>query len=76
MPTVCTISINVSGARWVPCRRGMTRPQVADGRDGIQIWRTAGNVLNKQSRAYYKGWSSSLGVGLGLNNPSHQNTKT
>jgi hypothetical protein len=31
---------------------GMARPQVADGRDGIEIWRgrAAANVLNKQSR--------------------------
>jgi hypothetical protein len=37
------------------------------------IWRIAANVLNKQSRAADKGWSSSLGVGRGANNPSPEN---
>ena len=27
------------------------------------IWRTAANILNKQSRTVNKGWSSSLGLG-------------
>jgi hypothetical protein len=42
----------------------MARPQVADGGNGLQIWRVAANILNKQSRTADKGWSSSLGVGL------------
>jgi hypothetical protein len=46
----------------------MARPQVADGGDGLQIWMVAANILNKQSRAADKGWSSSLGVGRGANN--------
>jgi hypothetical protein len=32
----------------------------------IQIWRVAANVLNKQSRTADKWWSSSLGLGVGL----------
>jgi hypothetical protein len=48
----------------------MARPQVADGGDGLQIWRVAANILNKQSRTAEKGWSSSLGVGRGANNSS------
>jgi hypothetical protein len=28
----------------------MARPQVADGGDGLQIWRIAENILNKQSQ--------------------------
>jgi hypothetical protein len=39
-------------------------------RNGLQIWRTATNTLNKQSRTAEKGWSSSLGVGRGANNSS------
>jgi hypothetical protein len=35
---------------------GMARPQVVDGGDGLQIWRVAANILNKQSRIAYKGW--------------------
>jgi hypothetical protein len=38
----------------------MERPQVADGGDGLQIWRVPANILNKQSRTADKGWSSSL----------------
>ena len=34
------------------------------------IWRVAANKLNKQSWTADKGWSSSLGVGRGANNPS------
>jgi hypothetical protein len=48
----------------------MARPQVADGGDGLQIWRVAANILNKQSRTVDKGWSSNLGVGRGANNSS------
>jgi hypothetical protein len=29
---------------------GMGRPRAADGRHGIEIWRVALNILNKQSR--------------------------
>jgi hypothetical protein len=35
-----------------------------------RIWTVAANILNKQTRAADKGWSSSLGVGRGANNPS------
>jgi hypothetical protein len=53
---------------WFPCHHGMARPQVADGGEGLQIWRVAVNILNKQSRTSDKGWPSSLGVGRGANN--------
>jgi hypothetical protein len=43
----------------------MTRPQVADGGDGLQIWSVAANILNKQSRTADKGRSSNFGVGCG-----------
>jgi hypothetical protein len=55
---------------WVLCHHSMARPQVADGGDALQFWRVAANILNKQSRAADKGWSSSLGVGRGANNSS------
>jgi hypothetical protein len=54
--------------KWVPCHHGTARPQVAAGGDGLQIWRVAANILNKQSRTADRGWSSSLGVGRGANN--------
>jgi hypothetical protein len=61
--------------RWVPCYYGMARPLVANGGDGLQIWRVAANILNKQSRSADKGWSSSLGVGRGAYNSSPQKIK-
>jgi hypothetical protein len=42
----------------------MARPQLADGGDGLQLWRVAVNILNKQWRAADKGWSYNLGFGL------------
>jgi hypothetical protein len=48
------------------------KSQVADGEDGLQMWRVAANIPNKQSRTADKGWSSSLGVGRGANNSSPQ----
>jgi hypothetical protein len=42
---------------------------VADRGDGLQMWRVAANILNKQSRTADNGWSSSLGVGRVANNP-------
>jgi hypothetical protein len=39
----------------VPCQQSMTRPQAADGGDGLQIWRVAASMLNKQSRTAYRG---------------------
>jgi hypothetical protein len=55
--------------KWVPCHHGMTRPQVADGGEGLQIWRVDASILNKQLRTADKGWSSSLGLGRGLTTP-------
>jgi hypothetical protein len=53
-----------------PCEHSMARPRVADGRDVVQHWKLAANTLNKQPRTNDNGWSSSLGVGRGDNNPS------
>ena len=43
-------------------------PRVADGGVGLQIWRLAANILNKQSWTADKEWSSSLGVWREANN--------
>jgi hypothetical protein len=48
----------------------MERPQAADGRNDLNIWSVAGNILNKQSRTADKGRSSSLEVGRMTNNAS------
>jgi hypothetical protein len=47
----------------------MARPQVADGGDGIQIWRVAMNILNKQSRTADKECLPAWGLGVGLTTP-------
>jgi len=49
-----------------PCQR----LQVADEGDGLQTWRVAANILNKQSRTADKGRSSIVGDGRGANNSS------
>jgi hypothetical protein len=41
----------------------------SSGWDGLQLWRVAAITLNKQPRRNAKGWSSSLRVGRGANNP-------
>jgi hypothetical protein len=41
----------------------MESPQVADGGNGLQIWKIVANILNKQSPTADKGWSSRSGVG-------------
>jgi hypothetical protein len=46
---IYTAGMGGDHVRWVPCHHGTARPQ--DGEDGLQIWRVAVNVLNKQSRA-------------------------
>jgi hypothetical protein len=61
-----SLSLHVN---WVPCHHGMARHRVADTGVGLQIWRVAANILNKQSRTADRGWPSSLGVGRGAKNP-------
>jgi hypothetical protein len=52
--------------KWVPCYHGRERPQVADG-DDIEIWGATTNIMNKQSRAADKWWSSRLWAGVAAN---------
>jgi hypothetical protein len=54
---------------WIPCHHGMARPRIANRGDGLQIWRVAANILNKQSRTANSERSSSLGDGRWSNNP-------
>jgi hypothetical protein len=49
---------------------GLACPHVADGGDGLHLWRVAANVLNEQSRTADKLWSSSLLVRRGATNCS------
>jgi hypothetical protein len=51
-------------------------PFFVDGGEGLQIWRVAANILNKQSWTACKGWPSSLGVGQGLTTPHHKKKET
>jgi hypothetical protein len=50
----------------------MARPQIADGRDGLQIGRVTAKILNKQSRIANKVYSS-LGVELEADNSVPKN---
>jgi hypothetical protein len=54
---------------WVPGHHGMVHPQVAVGGDGLQVWRIAMNLLNKQLWAANRMWLFSLGVGQWLTTP-------
>jgi hypothetical protein len=57
--------------RWIPVTT--TCSSLGCGlKDGLQLWRVAADVLNKQPRIKDKGWSSSLRFGLGANNTSPQ----
>jgi hypothetical protein len=47
-------------------KRKIARRQVADGGDGLQIWRVAANVLNKQSRTADTGVVLQLGDWAGF----------
>jgi hypothetical protein len=64
--------IDLVHVKWVHCHHGMARPRLADTGYGLEIWRVAANILNKQSRTADSGWSSSLGVGRGLTTLPHK----
>ena len=53
---------------WVPVTTKWRVPWVADGGVGLQIWRLAANILNKQSWTADQELSSSLGVWREANN--------
>jgi hypothetical protein len=55
--------------KWVPCHHGMGRHHVADGGDGLQIWRVAAIMLNKQSRIDNREWLCRLEGWAGSDNP-------
>jgi hypothetical protein len=48
----------------------MARPRDADGGDGLQMWRIAAKILNKQALTAEKGCSRCLGAGRVANNSS------
>ena len=58
----------LSSHPWVPVTTAWRVPWVADGEVGLQIWRLAANILNKQSWTADQEWSSSLGVWREANN--------
>jgi hypothetical protein len=59
----------MSPAMWVPVTTAW-RVLKLQMEERPPIWRVAVNKLNKQPRTADEGWSSSLGVGRGTNNPS------
>jgi hypothetical protein len=54
----------------------MARPQVADGGEGLQIWRVAANILDKQSRTADKGGPPAWGLDGGLTTPHRKKRNT
>jgi hypothetical protein len=51
VPILTFIGSNIlEHVTWVPCHHGMARPQFAGGGDGLQVWKVATSILNKQSR--------------------------
>jgi hypothetical protein len=56
------------------CHHRMACPQVVDGRDGLQQWRIAANILNEQPQTNEKGGPLAWGLGVGLTTP-HQKRK-
>jgi hypothetical protein len=44
-----------------------------NGRDSLQLMRGVANILNKQSQSPENGWSSSLGLRVGLTTPHRKN---
>jgi len=46
----------------------MSHPWITDGGDDHQRWTVNPNILNKQSQAAEKRWSTSLGTEQGSNN--------
>jgi hypothetical protein len=48
--------------KWVPYHHGMAHPQVAIKGDGLQIWKVAANILNKQSQTADKGSPPAWGL--------------
>jgi hypothetical protein len=59
--------------KWVPCHHSMACPQAADGGCGLQIWRVAANILNKQLQTADRGGPPAWGLGRGLTT-SHRKT--
>jgi len=53
-----------------PCHRGMARPRIAGGGDGLRMLKIAANTLNKQSWTTDKGVVLQLRFGWGANNSS------
>jgi hypothetical protein len=41
----------------------------SEGRNGLEIWRVAANILNKQLRTTDNGWSARFGIGKVLTTP-------
>jgi hypothetical protein len=65
-------SIKLVRVKWVPVTTAW-RVLWLRMEERPPIWRVAANKLNKQSRTADEGWSSSVGVGRGANNPPREN---
>jgi hypothetical protein len=52
----------------------MARPRVTNGGRGLEIWRVAANVLNKQYRTAARCGTPAWGLGKGLTTPHRKNS--
>jgi hypothetical protein len=59
LQTSVLIITTIIHVKWVPRHHDMACPQVVDGGDGLQLFRAAANILNKQLQTAERGWSSS-----------------
>jgi hypothetical protein len=57
---------NLLHVKWVPCHHNMAHPRVADGGDGLQIWKVAAYILNKQLRTADRGGPPAWALGRSL----------
>jgi len=64
-----TSEINATHVKWVPCHRGIARPQVTDGGDGLQIWKVAADTSKKPSWTADRDSPPDWGLDRGLTIP-------
>ena len=60
----------------IPCFHGTLRPQVTDRGYGLQKWRVAANMLNKQPWAADRGGPPARGLVEGLTTPHRKKRLT
>jgi len=61
------LTVEASVPRWKGSgHSGMAHPWVADGGNGLHIWKITVNILNSQLQTADNMWSCSMGGGQGV----------